>query len=133
MREFYLADNHDYGEKVVRVQDVESLPCWYGYIYTENNSEHRLKETLRPEFEGITVFYPFLERPEEGTPLEVHLDIAKGTNDIVILRRVRAEARMTLNYLTHEPELTRDQLLNKANNMGERTDFKNTQAFFKLL
>ena len=33
-REHYLQENPDYGEDVLRVQTIESLPCWYGYIYT---------------------------------------------------------------------------------------------------
>ena len=34
-REAYLADNNqDYGDRVFRVTDVESIDCWYGYIYT---------------------------------------------------------------------------------------------------
>ena len=41
-RQTYLEDNEDYGTDVIRVSDVESLDCWYGYIYTRNNSAYRL-------------------------------------------------------------------------------------------
>lgn len=34
----YLDENPDYGESVIRVSDVETLDCWYGFIYTKNNS-----------------------------------------------------------------------------------------------
>lgn len=33
-KENYLADHEDYGTDVLRIQDIEALPCWYGYIYT---------------------------------------------------------------------------------------------------
>ena len=47
-KEFYLRDNPDYGEQVYRVQSIDSLPFWYGYIYTKNDSSNPLSETLRP-------------------------------------------------------------------------------------
>ena len=40
-RQTYLEENEDYSSDVVRVSDVESLECWYGYIYTQNNSKYR--------------------------------------------------------------------------------------------
>ena len=33
-RQTYLEENEDYGTDVFRVSDVESIDCWYGYIYT---------------------------------------------------------------------------------------------------
>lgn len=41
-RQTYLEEDEDYGTDVIRVSDVESLDCWYGYIYTYNNSPYRL-------------------------------------------------------------------------------------------
>ena len=57
-RQTYLEDNEDYGGDVIRISDVESLDCWYGYIYTLNNSPYRLKETLKPQLTGLEVVYP---------------------------------------------------------------------------
>ena len=47
-RDFYLAENEDFQDTVFRVTDVEALDCWYGFIYTKNQSPYKLKETLRP-------------------------------------------------------------------------------------
>ena len=33
-RQTYLEENEDYGTDVFRVSDVQSIDCWYGYIYT---------------------------------------------------------------------------------------------------
>ena len=57
-RETYLQDDPNYGTDVMRIQDIESLPCWYGFVYTQNNSEHPLSETLSLELEGLEVDYP---------------------------------------------------------------------------
>ena len=32
--QYYLEDNEDYGNDVMRISDVECLNCWYGFIYT---------------------------------------------------------------------------------------------------
>ena len=61
LRENYLEENPDYGTKVFRVTDVESLDCYYGFIYTKNESEYRLKETIRPHLKGLEINYPIVE------------------------------------------------------------------------
>ena len=48
LRKTYLDENADYGTDVIRVSDVEALDCWYGYIYSRNDSPYRLQETVRP-------------------------------------------------------------------------------------
>ena len=48
-REYYLKDNEHYGKDVSRVQNIQPLPVWYGYIYTKNDSKLALMETLSPE------------------------------------------------------------------------------------
>ena len=57
-REFYLGDNEDYGDMVYRVSDVEASECWYGFIYTNNQSPYRLKEIITPQLKGLEVIYP---------------------------------------------------------------------------
>ena len=87
-REHYLADNPDYGKDVMRVQDIESLPCWYGFIYTKNSSAKLLHETMRPDFTGLTVIYPLqTNKEEEGQPVEIEFKLESGEDHIVILRR----------------------------------------------
>ena len=101
-QQHYLEDNEDYGENVVRISDVESIDCWYGYIYTKNDSPYRLKETLRPQLEGLEVVYPKIGDGGE----EFELDISAGDDHIIILRRTENSCKYGLQYLTHERELT---------------------------
>jgi len=85
-REAYLADsNEDYGNDVFRITDVQSIDCWYGYIYTQNRSPYRLRETLQPELTGLEVVWP-LQDPDQDT---VEIDIPAGHDHIVILRRTQ--------------------------------------------
>lgn len=58
-----------------RISDVESLGCWYGYIYTMNASKYELRETLRPNLEGLEVVMP-APTGEEG--LDVELEVPAG-------------------------------------------------------
>ena len=53
----YLEDRPDYN-KVVRVQDLDLLNCWYGFIYTNNLSAFTLEEEMKPQLEGLEVIYP---------------------------------------------------------------------------
>ena len=73
-RQTYLEENEDYGKDVIRVSDVESLDCWYGYIYTQNNSAYRLQETVRPQLNGLEVIWPYLD-PEEN---DIEIDVPAG-------------------------------------------------------
>ena len=57
MRRKYLADKEDY-QNCVRVQDFDSLNCWYGYIYTLNDSAYTLRETINLELQGIKALEP---------------------------------------------------------------------------
>ena len=82
-RQTYLEENEDYGTDVIRVSDVESLDCWYGLIYTQNNSPYRLKETVRPDLQGLEICYPALSPGGE----EVELDVPAGHDHVIILRR----------------------------------------------
>ena len=97
-QQYYLEENEDYAEDVYRISDVESLGCWYGYIYTKNGSKYDLKETLRPNLQGLEVVSPELSG-EEG--IDVELDLPAGQDHIVILRRTESSCTYGLQYLTH--------------------------------
>ena len=43
----YLQERPDY-QDVVRVQDLDLLKCWYGFIYTNNLSRYTLEEEMKP-------------------------------------------------------------------------------------
>lgn len=85
MRQTYLEEDEDYGRDVIRVSDVESLDCWYGYIYTYNNSPYRLQETLRPALTGLEVVYPPMTPGQE----DIELDIPAGQDNVIVLRRTQ--------------------------------------------
>lgn len=55
-----------------------------------------LSETLRPNLEGIEVFYPRLG-PDET---DIKLRVAPKRDHIVILRRIAAECSYSLAYRT---------------------------------
>ena len=39
----YLSEKEDYKE-CIRVTAIDAIDCWYGFIYTANNSPYRLRE-----------------------------------------------------------------------------------------
>ena len=56
----YLAERPDYKD-VIRVQDLDILQCWYGFIFTRNCSPYTLEEDMTPRLEGFEVVYPVVE------------------------------------------------------------------------
>lgn len=109
-RQTYLEENEDYSTDVIRVSDVESLECWYGYIYTQNNSKYRLQETVRPQLNGLEVVWPVLPADEE----DVELDIPAGQDHVIILRRTSPSCQYGLQYLTHPRELNDEEMIEVA-------------------
>ena len=87
MRDIYLKDNQDYNNDVWRISDVESLNCYYGFIYTRNESKYRLKETVRPQIKGLEINYP-IPKEDEDVGIEIEIDIQPGQDHLVVLRRV---------------------------------------------
>lgn len=124
----YLEDNEDYGTDVIRVSDVESIDCWYGYIYTQNKSKYRLKETLRPQLEGLEVAYPAMSPDAE----DFELDIAPGDDHIIVLRRIENSCKYGLQYLTHERELTDEEMVEACKEMDDMIPFGESAAYYKL-
>ena len=95
-------------------------------IFTKNESPYRLKETLRPQLEGIEVVYPKLQGED------VELDIPAGGEQVIILRRVEDRCSFGLAYLTQPRELSDEELIDAARESDELNQFGDTNAFFKL-
>ncbi len=38
-----------------RIISLEATDCWYGFIYTRNESVHNIKEEITPKIEGLEV------------------------------------------------------------------------------
>ena len=126
VRENYLEENPDYSTDVYRVTDVESLDCYYGFIYTKNNSKYRLKETVRPHLKGLEINYPKVEGQD------VEIDIPPGGDHIIILRRIGDRCSYGLAYKTHPRELNDFEMIEQAKNSEEVTHFGETNAYFSL-
>ena len=89
-REHYLADNPDFGKDVMRIQDIKSLPCGYGYIYTKNSSDKGLHETLSPVLNGFSVIFPIepnASDDSERSASDIEIKVPAGEDHIVILRK----------------------------------------------
>lgn len=76
----YLEDRPDY-TKVIRVQDLDLLNCWYGFIYTNNLSAHTLEEMMKPQLVGLEVIYPEMDGDK------IDINIRANEEHIIILRR----------------------------------------------
>lgn len=127
-QEKYLAESKpDYAD-VIRVSDIDSLSFWYGFIYTQNNSQYRLKESITPKLEGMEALWPQNMNDEGGFAL----DIPAGEDHIIILRQTEGSCSYGLSYLTYDRELTDDELIEKAKAELEKTVFGDSEAYFKL-
>lgn len=126
---FYAEDNEDYGKNVYRVSDVECLDCWYGFIYTKNDSKYKLTETMRPNLEGLEVVHPL---PDEDS--DIVFSIEPGQEHVVILRRTDHDCKYGLQYLTHPRELDDEEMKEIARNMPDedKAEFEGSKAFYKL-
>lgn len=126
---FYAEDTEDYGTNVYRISDVECLDCWYGFIYTKNESKYKLTETMRPNLEGLEVVYP---QPDEDS--DIVFSIEPGQEHVVILRRTDHDCRYGLQYLTHQRELDDEEMKEIARSMPDedKAEFEGSRAFYKL-
>ena len=69
---------------VVRVQNpCNALDCGYGIVYTYNNSEYVLKETMTFELFGMEISWPIGKKADESFEMEIQ----PGDDFIVILRK----------------------------------------------
>ena len=82
----YLEDRPDYN-KVIRVQDLDMLNCWYGFIYTNNLSSSTLEEEMKPQLEGLEVVYPQMDGDK------IDINIKANQEHIIILRRYSTTCR----------------------------------------
>lgn len=76
-RKYHQSGNKDYGRDVYRVSDLNSSKCWYGFIYTRNDSGYELKENIKPELDGLEVY---------GRN-DCSMVMPSGSDDILVLRR----------------------------------------------
>ena len=53
-----FVENQEEYLNCIRIEDIESLNCWYGYIYTFNDSAYTLRDKVILEAPGIDVIEP---------------------------------------------------------------------------
>ena len=97
----------DYTE-VYRVQDMGTFGCWYGFIYTKNDSPFDLRETFSPQLDGFQQAWPI-----EKTP-DIELNLKPGEDHIIVLRRVEGSAAISYSYSTKERQRSDDDLIELA-------------------
>ena len=49
----YLRTSRPDYEDVLRICSLDALECWYGFIFTKNESPYKLRETLSLQLEGL--------------------------------------------------------------------------------
>ena len=86
-RKRYIQDRPDY-TNVIRIQDLDLLNCWYGFIYTDNVSLYTLEEEMRPNLKGLQIIYP-----EMGDSDKIDLCLEANQDHIIILRRFAKKCR----------------------------------------
>ena len=53
-----FVENQEEYSNCIRIEDIESLNCWYGYIYTFNDSAYTLRDKVVLEAPGIDAIEP---------------------------------------------------------------------------
>ena len=86
-RKNHLESNSDYGRNVYRVCDITACKSWFGFIYTNNQSSHELKESITPTLTGLELY----GRPDHN------IRVPAGSDDIVIWRRTQGSCNFKIN------------------------------------
>jgi hypothetical protein len=60
------------------------------------------------------------------------LDVAPGEDHIIILRQTEGACSYGLSYLTHQRELSDEELIEQAKAVEQKSNFGGTEAYFKL-
>ena len=61
---------------------LDAVESWFGFIYTKNESTQALKEEITPKLVGLEVMHRMSNL--DGS---ISLDVRRGYDDIIILRR----------------------------------------------
>jgi hypothetical protein len=54
-RDYYFADDPDYGRDVYHIKDLGASKTWFASVYIKNESKFNLKEILTFKLEGFKV------------------------------------------------------------------------------
>lgn len=123
----YLADKPEY-EQCMRISSIDALDCWYGFIYTVNSSAYRLKEDFTVNLKGLEIAYP--DGYQSGQ--EILIDLEPGEDHIIILRRTEGKCSYATSFRTHARELSDEELIQKAKDVEQVSQFGEEEGYFKL-
>ena len=124
LRDYYLNDNSAYSGLVWRLRDIKSMD--FAFIYTQNNSKHRLTERIELKLQGYEVIIP-------STMNKFVIDIMPGSDEIIILKRTAQHTDYSMNYLTCPIARSDAELLIAAKDSGLVTRLGTSQAYVKML
>jgi hypothetical protein len=124
LRDYYLNDNSAYSGLVWRLRDIKSMD--FAFIYTQNNSKHRLTERIELKLQGYEVIIP-------STMNKFVIDIMPGSDEIIILKRTAQNTDYSMNYLTCPIARSDAELLIAAKDSGLVTRLGTSQAYVKML
>ena len=106
LRKNYIKNREEY-QNCIRIQDLDSLNCWYGYIYTLNDSPYILRDNVMLEVKGIDAIEPIGFQPNQETMLEIE---SQGEH-LIILRRYEGHASFVLQYAPQPRQLSDSELV----------------------
>ena len=84
----YLKTSRPDYENVLRICSLDALECWYGFIFTKNESPYKLSETLSLQLEGLQVVCADSQViTNEESKSKIKLEIQPNDDHMIILRR----------------------------------------------
>ena len=123
-KSYYLkGQDEDFGDYLYRVKDL-SLQCFYGYIFTQNDSSHRFKEVLKPQLYGLEAVLPL------GS--EFMIDLEAGESHIVVLRRTKPKVVLNLQYQSMPKEASDDELKALARGASKTNYFGQSDVIWRV-
>ena len=102
---------------MVRISSLDALDCWYGFIYTNNQSQYNLRESLSLELEGLELIHTDGKTyRSEATKGEIELEIASKDDHVIIMRRTQGKCTYSLSRITHERDYDDHEYIDMAIN-----------------
>ena len=84
----YLKTSKPEYENVLRICSLDALECWYGFIFTKNESPYKLNETLSLQLEGLELVCSDGQvSTSEESKSKIELEVQPNDDHMIILRR----------------------------------------------
>ena len=109
-RKFYLAKDPDYRDDVYKVQAVSDATR-FGFVYTCNNSQYPLSESLTLTLKGAQPYYPY-PLSQEGPVFDINLE--PGADHVLIFKQTEPSCSYGYKPVVHMRVKTTVELLEAA-------------------